>query len=282
MNHDKAQQMADHIANSVMAHLSNKVYFDYQDDKEAFNELMLEYIEPALDGACRSFVNITKSEAIHRENQAKLDAIVESLQEWCKERNLTAKQQDENLLGNVLEELTELTRAKTDSERIDALCDIVVFTINAYGDKFSYADYTGYEVRNENAIHNLIRVVTQDIQCNAHKDVVLICFGSMRLLGYDPFKAMVETLKEISSRSGQWDDKLGKFLKDAGVYGDRQSLLEFEENIKATYPDDNVVFEYRDNEVDVNIDYGKEVITYKLWYKADYDKCKLEGASEKH
>lgn len=268
---------AEHTANSVMAHLSNKVYFDYQDDKEAFNELMVEYIEPALNDACRSFVSCNRNEVIQRENQAKLDAIVESLQEWCKERNLTKRQQDENLLGNVLEELTELTRAKTDSERIDALCDIVVYTINAYGGKFSYQHYTGYDTRNKNALHNLIRVITQDIQCNAHKDVVLICFGSMRLLGYDPFKAMNETIKEIQSRSGRWDNKLGKFVKDAGVYGDRQSLLEFEENIKATYPDDNVVFEYRDNEVDVNIDYGKTIITYKLWYKADYENCKLES-----
>lgn len=273
---NKLKQMAEHITNSLMANLSNKVYFDYQDDKEAFKEFMLEYISPALNEASERFVSHKNNKAIQRKNQAKLDAIVESLQKWCKERNLTAKQQNENLLGNVLEELTELTRAKTDSERIDALCDIVVYTINAYGDKFRYEHYTGYDTRNKNELFNFIRVATQDIQCNAHTHIAYMCFGSMRQLGYDPFKAMNETIKEISSRSGKWNKKLGKFVKDAGVYGDKQSLLEFEENIKAAYPDDNVVFDYRDNEVDVNIDYGKTIITYKLWYKADYDKCKLE------
>lgn len=278
MELDKIKQMTAHITNNMLAHLSNSIYFDYQDEKEAFNEFMVDYISPALKRAGDTYARLKRDDLIQQENQAKLDAIVESLQKWCKERKLTAKQQDHNLLGNVMEELTELARAETDNERIDALCDITVYTINAYGDEFSYQHYTGYDTRNENELFNFISVATQDIQCNLHKEIVYICFGSMRQLGYDPFKAMTEVVKEIFSRSGKWDKKLGKFVKDAGVYNTPEALAEFEKNIRATYPDDNVVFDYRSNEVDVNVDYGKTIITYKLWYKADYDKCKLEEA----
>ena len=36
-----------------------------------------------------------------------------------------------NVIGNLLEELTEYSRANNVEEQIDALCDIVVFSINA-------------------------------------------------------------------------------------------------------------------------------------------------------
>lgn len=36
----------------------------------------------------------------------------------------------------------------------------------------------------------------------------------MRTYGYDPFKAMNETIKEISSRTGHFDPYINKFVKD--------------------------------------------------------------------
>lgn len=85
---------------------------------------------------------------------------------------------------------------------------------------------------------------------------------------------MTETIKEISSRKGKWNDKLGKFVKAAGVYNEKKSLRKFENDIRLAYPNANVVFEYRKDEVDVEIDHGREILTYQLWYKADYKRCK--------
>ena len=33
-------------------------------------------------------------------------------------------------------------------------------------------------------------------------------------LGYDPCICMMETIKEISSRTGAWDENIGKWVKD--------------------------------------------------------------------
>lgn len=279
MELSKIKQMANHVTNSMMAHLSNEIYFDYREDAEEqreFNEFMTGYVKFSLESAAKTFVEQRQFQAEQKECQAKLDAIVESLQKWCDERNLTKDQQKENLLSNVLEELTELARARTLNEIVDALCDICVFAINANSDRLFYQHSGGCKLFDGDAKFNFIAVIMQNIQYDRFDDIVYSCFGTMQQLGYDPFKAMNETIKEICSRTGKWDDKLGKFVKDAGVYSDSQSLTEFEKSIFDKYPDDNVSFDFRNNEVDVIIDYGKEIITYKLWYKADYNKCKLE------
>ena len=43
---------------------------------------------------------------------------------------------------------------------------------------------------------------------------VEVCFSAMRTYGYDPYKAMNETIKEISSRTGHFDPSINKFVKD--------------------------------------------------------------------
>ena len=55
--------------------------------------------------------------------------IFESLSVWREERGL--QKQIGNVAGNICEELTEYLRATTVEDEIDALCDMVVFAINA-------------------------------------------------------------------------------------------------------------------------------------------------------
>ena len=55
--------------------------------------------------------------------------IFESLSAWRSERGL--QNQIGNVAGNICEELTEYLRATTIEDEIDALCDMVVFAINA-------------------------------------------------------------------------------------------------------------------------------------------------------
>ena len=55
--------------------------------------------------------------------------VFESLTQWREERGLQNK--IGNVAGNICEELTEYLRASTVEDEIDALCDMVVFAINA-------------------------------------------------------------------------------------------------------------------------------------------------------
>lgn len=53
----------------------------------------------------------------------------EDLKEWREERGL--QYTVGNIQGNLCEELTELLRATTDEDKIDAMCDMIVFSVNA-------------------------------------------------------------------------------------------------------------------------------------------------------
>lgn len=52
-----------------------------------------------------------------------------SLEQWREERGL--QNTVGNIEGNLCEELTELLRATTTEDKIDALCDMIVFSVNA-------------------------------------------------------------------------------------------------------------------------------------------------------
>ena len=52
-----------------------------------------------------------------------------ALKEWREERGL--QNTVGNIEANICEELTELMRATTTEEKIDALCDMIVFSVNA-------------------------------------------------------------------------------------------------------------------------------------------------------
>lgn len=62
----------------------------------------------------------------------KFKEICQDLVQWKKERKLTFESQIKGYLPNFLEEVTEFNRAINDEERIDALCDIIVFSINSH------------------------------------------------------------------------------------------------------------------------------------------------------
>lgn len=62
--------------------------------------------------------------------------------------------------------------------------------------------YTAYAEENE---HEMV-----DALC----DIIVVAAGALHKLGYDPKKAMKETVKEISSRVGAFDELAGKWKKD--------------------------------------------------------------------
>lgn len=75
--------------------------------------------------------------------EIQFNEIKERLDKWREERHLTYENQQAGFLGNVYEELSEYFRAKNDLERVDALCDIVIFCFNSFN-----LDYKTIEKQN--------------------------------------------------------------------------------------------------------------------------------------
>ena len=118
----------------------------------------------------------------------------------------------------------EITLEKVEHEIIDALCDISVFTINA-----------GADIPCNEKIE--IINTSQTTRCNSSLSFLLsefgnfdyygklssyVCFNQILLTcaklcenyGFNFEIAMLETIKEISSRTGTYDEKAKKWVKD--------------------------------------------------------------------
>ena len=172
--------------------------------------------------------------------------IINRLELWRKERLLDKSQGfifDLNKQVSFLtEEITEYLRAKDDYERIDALCDLTIFSMNAingidndYNDSFSDT----YCMQKQNYhICNIIDRIPYMFKCKQNGkysfiDIIEICKYMIENLGFNYDLCMEETLKEIESRKGAFN------------------------------PDNRKWEKFKDEE------------SQKLWYKANYESCKL-------
>lgn len=189
-----------------------------------------------------------------------MKAIINQLDNWRKARKLTKEGQERGYTSNLLEELTEYTRAKTIEEKIDALCDIAVFTINSFD-------------INVNEIEKIkgLTLTNKEVACHfmslydtgTPEEILTACFRLMKGYGYNYKKAMQETIKEISSRRGRYDAKIGKFVKSEGAY----TLKEVQEK----YPT-RKIYENLDN---FEVWAPNGCIEVVKWVKANYDNAKL-------
>ena len=166
------------------------------------------------------------------------------LRMWRMERKLYTDEQKKNLIANILEELTELARAKSNDERIDAICDIAVFYLNSLDDKiteltdcYELDKNLAEKFQNPRAIgflaEELLSLLLYTEIYTKPYQVLDFLEQCAKGLGYDFYKCMMETIQEINSRTGHYDDSIGKFVKDMSI--EAQSK----------------------------------------WYKANYDNCKL-------
>lgn len=185
--------------------------------------------------------------------------IQELLKNWRDERHLTLEMQNEGLLGNLCEEMAEYYRAKNESEKIDALCDIYVFCMNsldgdleAIREELERQIYLRVYQLNDLKLFFITEIEKKLKRLKKEKIIgdfnlfLYVLMGNVeceaQALGYDFYTCMMETIKEISSRTGHYDENIHKFIKD------------------------------------------KSDEAVKKWYKADYEKCKisLNGCFIKH
>ena len=172
-----------------------------------------------------------------------LNEIYAQLKAWRNERGITAESQKAGYLVNVMEELGELATALREYERfskpsypypknkkyaehgiIDALCDISVLTINAWADIPCELKRTEIELRKSSldADYILKQMVekcarfsySQWGEASAFNIILINCAYLCENYGFNFQIAMDETIKEISSRTGSYDEKAKKWIKD--------------------------------------------------------------------
>ena len=180
-----------------------------------------------------------------------LNEIYAQLKAWRHERGITAESQKQGYIVNVMEELGELATALREYERfsktdlaynlpddlayydtvkkvaeheiIDALCDISVFTINAGADiPYSITPFI-IETKREFSVADIFVAIADFIRADNngspfnYYDFALIlkyCASVCEQYGFDFQKSMIETIKEISSRTGSYDEVSKKWVKD--------------------------------------------------------------------
>ena len=173
--------------------------------------------------------------------EIKLTKIYKGLAEWRAERGITAKSQKAGYLVNVMEELSELfaalrlfekSKMVNDSHElkcaehsiIDAFCDIAVFTINAGTDiPYHLKDSAIYTSKISFSVENLCNLINSCMKFASdhdykdgvyHNSILVNCAILCEQYGFNFEIAMLETIKEISSRTGAYDEKAKKWIKD--------------------------------------------------------------------
>lgn len=174
--------------------------------------------------------------------------ITESLSKWREARGLTIDGQRQGLLTNLIEEFREFVFAKDDFEKVDALCDCAVLLINA----------ESHNLRSDpNWKHISLKIDPES------------AWMKIKEIGFDPYIAMQETIKELNSRKGKFDSSINKFVKSLGAY----TFDEAQQKAKGAK------FINEDNESWVFdgwqfMDIDDDLVIYK-WYKADYEKARV-------
>lgn len=174
-----------------------------------------------------------------------LEQIYKELQAWREERKITAESQRQGYLRNVMEELGELAGGlrnynswskccdlrfcqihKEMAERVivDAICDIAVLTINAGVDIPCEVKRTEIELKKSSldADYILKQMVEKCArfsyfewgEASAFNIILINCAYLCEYYGFNFEIAMLETIKEISSRTGAYDENAKKWIKD--------------------------------------------------------------------
>lgn len=172
----------------------------------------------------------------------------EELTKWREERSITLESQLPGLTSNLLEEVTELSRATELVDVIDAMLDYNVFLANAIEGieidpvldpeilkeieekhkKLSVMTNEDLALYKKSLISLLLEGIRASIAITMpnlkqeHLDsfteylngIIINIKSSITLLNYDYVKCLEEVMKAIHTRKGHWDSTICKFVKD--------------------------------------------------------------------
>lgn len=172
----------------------------------------------------------------------------EELTKWREERSITLESQLPGLTSNLLEEVTELSRATELVDVIDAMLDYNVFLANAIEGididpildpeilkeieekhkKLPIMTNEDLALYKKSLISLLLEGIRASIAISMpnlkqeHIDsfteylngIIINIKSSIMLLNYDYAKCLEEVMKAIHTRKGHWDSAISKFVKD--------------------------------------------------------------------
>ena len=172
----------------------------------------------------------------------------EELAKWREERSITLESQLPGLTSNLLEEVTELSRATELVDIIDAMLDYNVFLANAIEGididpildpeivkeieekhkKLPIMTNEDLALYKKSLISLLLEGIRASIAITMpnlkqeHLDsfteylngIIINIKSSITLLNYDYAKCLEEVMKAIHTRKGHWDSTISKFVKD--------------------------------------------------------------------
>lgn len=172
----------------------------------------------------------------------------EELTKWREERSITLESQLPGLTSNLLEEVTELSRATELVDVIDAMLDYNVFLANAIEGididpildpeivkeieekhkKLPIMTNEDLALYKKSLISLLLEGIRASIAITMpnikqeHIDsfteylngIIINIKSSITLLNYDYAKCLEEVMKAIHTRKGHWDATICKFVKD--------------------------------------------------------------------
>ena len=172
----------------------------------------------------------------------------EELAKYREKRSITLESQLPGLTSNLLEEVTELSRATELIDVIDAMLDYNVFLANAIEGididpvldpeivkeieekhkKLSVMTNEDLALYKKSLISLLLEGIRASIAITMpnikqeHIDsfteylngIIINIKSSITLLNYDYAKCLEEVMKAIHTRKGHWDSTISKFVKD--------------------------------------------------------------------
>lgn len=166
---------------------------------------------------------------------------LQRIKKWGEDRRLDKIPHNENaFLRMILEEIGEYITAEINSYEkdgmIDALGDITVFCITElprlgvnhsdvfmdYGRNISefIEQFPSYYNDSCTTAENLVSILSKFIdktkpeKIEVIKELCVFSWKRIQTLGYDVDCVMNEILKEIESRTGDWNETQGKWIKD--------------------------------------------------------------------
>lgn len=187
---------------------------------------------------------------------------------------LLVASQEVNFEVNYSKRLTEFFEAKRDNDEdsmVYALCNMVIVAINSgfgnHSGESMYIDF--YKNRDEN--ENLVK-------CFVCRDTINPLLANIEKLGYNPYLCLLETIKELKTRTCVWNEEQEKLAEFIGQYNACDAL---------DLATDICIEKYGEIEFDVKLENEDEEYWYfhcnaeggksvkvKKWYKANYNKCK--------
>lgn len=222
-------------------------------------------------------------------SENEFDKLRDRLCAWRKDRDLDTSVQFMNSKGNFFEEVSEYHRATSiegDDGKIDALCDMFIFSMNATNS--SYEDLVKSEF-----VPGLVSVLLGNPRHSEFHYLIKMVLSEIYDLGYSPYEAISEAIKHIESRTGQWNDSLGKWKKHEGAYSVDEAIEVAKKNasevgntivevlgVREVPTDDTKTGWWYDVEAVVESGDKRATVNYhiKMWVKPNYSETRRQYA----